>query len=89
MAALKKFEIDECSDFPLGRYISTNEDMWRILEYNIHEHYPAIIRLNVHLENQEYIYFDEDNIINIINNPKDTQLTAFFNLCRVDSFEKH
>ena len=50
--------------------------MWRILEF-IHEHYPVIIRLNVHLENQEYIYFDEDNIRNIINNPEDTQLTSF------------
>ena len=58
------------------RYINTNEAMWRILEF-IHEHYPVIIRLNVHLENQEYIYFDEDNIRNIINNPEDTQLTSF------------
>ena len=44
MFALKKDEIDECSDFQLGRYISTNEDMWKTLEFNIHEHYPATIR---------------------------------------------
>ena len=59
------------------------------LEFNIREHCPAIIRLNVHLENQEYVYFEKDNIRNRINNPKDTQLTGFLICVDKIHLQKH
>ena len=69
-------------------YLSSNEAIWRIFEFPIHEYYPAIIRLNVHLENQVWIYFNELNIIDRISTPKLTQLTAFFILCQEDGFAR-
>ena len=45
MSALNKDEIDEGSDFQLGRYIFTNEVMLWIVKINIHKHYPVIITI--------------------------------------------
>ena len=73
MASLKKDAIDECSEIQLGRYVSSNDTICKIFEFPIHLHYPAIIRLNVHLENQKWIYFNESNIIDRITTRKFTQ----------------
>ena len=33
-----------------------------------------------------FVYFIENNINNVVNNPRDTTLTAFFKLCPEDEF---
>jgi hypothetical protein len=43
--------VDEVQTFQMGRYISSNEAVWRILGMPIHERYPAVQHLSVHLEN--------------------------------------
>lgn len=81
-------ENDEVSQYQLGRYISSNEAVWQILGFSIHERYPAVIHLAVHLENGQRVYFTKDNVANKIENPQDTTLTAFFKLCQTDEFAK-
>ena len=44
-------QIDEIRNYQMGRYISTNEAMWRFLTFPIHQPYPAVVKLAVHLEN--------------------------------------
>ncbi|XP_065831025.1 uncharacterized protein [Oscarella lobularis] len=42
---------EEITRYQIARYISTNEGIWRILQFPIHDHFPAVEQLQVHLEN--------------------------------------
>lgn len=55
--ALKDGERNEISNYQRGRYISSNEAVWRILEFPIHERYPTVIHLHVHLPEGQRVYF--------------------------------
>ena len=79
---------DEVQSFQMGRYISSNEAVWRILNFPIHERYPTVVHLSVHLENGQRVYFNQDNIHQQIQEPPQTTLTAFFQLCLQDHFAK-
>ena len=80
--------IDEVERYQLGRYISSNEAVWRILQFPIHERYPTVEHLAVHLENGQRVYFTEDNLHARVNEPPRTTLTAVFLLCQQDSFAR-
>lgn len=79
---------DEIAQYEIGRYISSNEAFWRIFGFSIHERYPAVYQLAVHLENGQRVYFTDTNVQNAVNHPQDTTLTAFFKLCSQDDFAK-
>ncbi|GFV54536.1 ATP-dependent DNA helicase [Trichonephila clavipes] len=49
--------LDEINQYHLGRYISSNEAVWRILSFPIHERHPTVVHLAVHLENGQRVYF--------------------------------
>ena len=80
--------IDEVERYQLGRYISSNEAVWRILDFPIHERHPTVVHLAVHLENGQRVYFTEDNLHDRVNEPPKTTLTAFLQLCQNDDFAK-
>ena len=80
--------IDEVQRYIMGRYISSNEAVWRILDFPIHERHPTVMHLTVHLENGQRVYFTEDNLYERVNEPPNTTLTAFFLLCQKDNFAK-
>jgi ATP-dependent DNA helicase PIF1 len=77
---------DEIKQFQLGRYVSTNEAIWRILEFHVHERYPTVMHLHVHLENGQRVYFTPETALQRAEAPQGTTLTAFFDLCNVDDF---
>ncbi|XP_036343195.1 uncharacterized protein LOC118752408 [Rhagoletis pomonella] len=79
---------DEITNYQMGRYISSNEAVWRILSFPIHDRHPAVIHLSVHLENGQRVYFDENTAQQMAERPPATTLTAFFNLCETDSFAR-
>lgn len=79
---------DEITQFQMGRYISSNEAVWRILGFNIHERYPAVVHLSVHLENGQRVYFTQENAREKAIHPQNTTLTAFFQLCQNDPFAR-
>ena len=72
----------------ISRYISSNEAVWIILNFQIHERYPTAVHLSVHLENEQRVYFNQENIHQQILGPPTTTLTAFFPLCLQDDFAK-
>jgi len=80
--------LDEVQSFLLGRYISSNEAVWRILGFPIHERYPTVVHLSVHLENGQKIYFTPGNLQQQLQAAPHTTLMAFFHLCRQDAFAK-
>lgn len=50
-------ENDEIVRYQMGRYINSNEAVWRILGFPIHDRYPAVQHLTIHLENGQRVYF--------------------------------
>ncbi|GBL83290.1 hypothetical protein AVEN_110619-1 [Araneus ventricosus] len=70
----------------MGRYISSNEVVWRILNFPIHERHPTVIHLSVHLENGQRVYFTTGNAAQCAQAPQETTLTSFFRLCTEDEF---
>ncbi|GFR28628.1 ATP-dependent DNA helicase [Trichonephila clavata] len=52
---------NEIYQYEMGRCISSHEAVWRILNFLIHERYPTVIHLSVHLENGQRVYFTEGN----------------------------
>jgi hypothetical protein len=70
----------------MGRYVSSNEAVWRILNFCIHDRHPTVVHLNVHLENGQRVYFPAENYLERAAEPPNTTLTAFFQLCQQDDF---
>lgn len=87
-AAFTIEDLDEVTRYEVGRYISSSEAAWRIFCFPIHERFPPVIHLAVHLENGHRVYFTEANVVERINNPPKTTLLSFFELCKVDSFAR-
>lgn len=79
---------DEIEQYQLGRYICSNESVWRILGFPIHERFPSVMHLSVHLENGRRVYFTTANMEHQAAEPPRTTLTAFFELCREDPSAK-
>ncbi|GFW37131.1 uncharacterized protein TNCV_5020291 [Trichonephila clavipes] len=79
---------DEVTQYQLGSYISSNEAVWRILSFSIHERYPTVVHLVVHLENGQRVNFTSENVRARAMSAPPTTLTEFFTLCRNDTFAK-
>ena len=43
-------DIEDIVQYQAGRYISSNEAVWRILSFPIHERSLAVVHLAVHLQ---------------------------------------
>ncbi|UYV69426.1 hypothetical protein LAZ67_6003541 [Cordylochernes scorpioides] len=80
--------IDNSARVPSGRYISSNEAVWRILGVPIHRRHPMVQHLSVHLENGQRVYFTSANAALQGYRPPKTTLTEFFALCQRDNFAK-
>ncbi|XP_053597507.1 uncharacterized protein LOC106694146 [Microplitis demolitor] len=63
-AAFTVGDLDEVTKYEAGRYISTSEAVSRILSFPIHERFPPVMHLAVHLENGQRVFFNENNILN-------------------------
>lgn len=70
---------DEITLYQIGRYVSSNEAVWRIFGFPIHERDPAVIHLVVHLENGLRVFFTTDTATDRAINPPKTTLTEFLN----------
>ena len=81
-------DIDEIVQYQAGRYRRSNEAVWRILSFPIHERSRASVQLAAHLQNVQRVYFSESNVQQGALNPPDTTLAAFFSSCQNDSFAK-
>ncbi|KAL8600890.1 hypothetical protein ACOMHN_045028 [Nucella lapillus] len=77
---------DEIKTFQTGRYISTNEAVWRIFSFDLHQRYPPVVNLSVHLENGQRVYYTEKTAHQRAQAPPETTLTAFIKLCQSDEF---
>ncbi|EFN61253.1 Uncharacterized ATP-dependent helicase YHR031C, partial [Camponotus floridanus] len=79
---------DEISTYQMGRYVSSNEAVWRIFSFPIHERHPTVVHLAVHLENGQRVYFTAENAAQRAERPPATTLTSFFETCASDPFAR-
>ncbi|CAF0897947.1 unnamed protein product [Rotaria sordida] len=81
-AAQGTLEWDKIKAHLDARYVSAPEAAWRLFEFPLHDKSHAIIRLAVHLPNQQPVYFAEGNERQALKRAamKDTTLTAWFKL---------
>ncbi|GFQ97888.1 helitron_like_N domain-containing protein [Trichonephila clavata] len=77
---------DEVTQYQMGRYVSSNEAVWRIFSFPIHERHPSVVHLAVHLENGQRVFFTAQNAVQRAAQPPSTTLTSFFETCQNDDF---
>ena len=74
-------EINEINQYLNECYIGPHQAVWCILEYPIHEEFPSVLALQVHLPGQQQVVFnenaDETELKNVLENAEIT-LTAWF-----------
>jgi hypothetical protein len=69
-----------------SRYVSAPEAAWRLFGFHMHEQSHTIVRLQVHLPDEQNVYFTEDNMATAAQAAaqKHTNLTAWFVLNQED-----
>ncbi len=75
---------DEVKQYLDARYVSSCEALWRLYLFHMQEQVPNVVRLQVHLRNQQRITFNPDgngNVQEVVNAHADrpTTLTGWFN----------
>ena len=72
--------VDEmCVDYLEGRYVSATEACYRIFAYDLHANLPHVLRLAVHLENKQPVYFSEQaELKDVLSKQRDTTLNGWF-----------
>ncbi|XP_020243540.1 uncharacterized protein LOC109821791 [Asparagus officinalis] len=76
--------VNETKNFQDARWVSAQEALWRIYEFYLNEIYPAVINLQLHLPNQQFVsYWKNQDLSKLIrwDHVHKTMLTEFFTLC--------
>ncbi|CAJ2651910.1 unnamed protein product [Trifolium pratense] len=74
--------VDEIKKYYECRYLSPSEAVWRLFKFDIHQKFPAAIRLSIHLQNQQCVKFDDNSKLhNVVSYHEmiDTMFLAWFN----------
>ena len=69
---------DEIQEYEDMRYVGSVEACWHILGFEIHDRFPSVLALRVHLPEEQQIVFDENAEEAALENQYQTELTAFF-----------
>lgn len=72
--------------FYVHRYVSAPDAMWRLSEYRMHEQSHTIMRLSIHLPDQQRVYFRAGEEADAVEreSSRKTHLTAWFQLNNED-----
>ena len=90
MSNINLNKLNEVDTWVDGREISSTQAVWQGLGIPLFGNMPAITRLPLHLENDELVRFEEDDILEdvLAEKPKQTMLVAYFERCLIDEFAK-
>ena len=64
-----------------GRYLSPPEALWHIFEFPMHQEFPTVSRLQVHMPREQQVYFNDDTTPDELRNRMEaatTNLLEFF-----------
>ena len=73
---------DEITEYEDMRTVGSVEACWHIFGFQIHDRFPAVLALRVHLPEEQQIVFDEDTELEALENQRETELTAYFDFNR-------
>lgn len=77
-ALIEVTDYDEIKNYVNSRYVSSVECYWRLRGYSMHGRRPAVIRLPIHLENEQMVVFDEnEKIEKVVQEKHETHLTKW------------
>lgn len=71
-------EVDEIHDHIDARWLGPSEACWHIYEYPMERHYPPVLQLQVHEEDQQVVIWDEEAPGQIDESLRKTTLTEWF-----------
>ncbi len=78
---------DEIMNFVNCRYVSAYEAYWRICGNKIMYTYPNVMKLQLHLENEQYVYYKAGQERQVLERNNITTLIAYF--AAVEKEQKH
>ena len=81
---IKITDHDEIQKYIDSRYISAPEACWRIFGYEMSDRSPCVIRLTLHLPNEQMIYYIPGEEIEALQNVKLNTLTAYFHQVQIE-----
>jgi len=77
----KDITLDEIEQYVNARYISASSAFWRIFSFSVVEKSPSVLKLPLHLENEQTVLFDGSNpTASVSHGPPNTKLLAWFQL---------
>ncbi|XP_020243617.1 uncharacterized protein LOC109821873 [Asparagus officinalis] len=77
--------VNEIKNFQDARWVSAQEAFWRIYEFHLNEIFPAVINLQLHMPNHQYVsYWKHQDLSKFIHleHVSKTMLTEFFTMCK-------
>ena len=82
--------INEIQQYIDGRYVSASQAVGSLLGLSTHMLYPPVVRLQVHLQGQQYVRFEPEEDVNLVvaQGAPRTTLTAFFESNRQNNENK-
>ena len=82
--------LDEIQCYMEARYVCPPEAAWRLFNYPLHDNSHAIVRLGVHLPNDNPVFYNEDDVLNqaSLDRLGKSPLIAFFELCAADDYAR-
>ncbi|XP_076047623.1 uncharacterized protein LOC143029092 [Oratosquilla oratoria] len=54
-------EINEIKNFTEARFVNSNEATWKIFRFPIHSSYPPVMNLDLHLKDENEVFFNADS----------------------------
>ncbi|XP_076042223.1 uncharacterized protein LOC143026107 [Oratosquilla oratoria] len=54
-------EINEIKNFTDARFVNSNEATWKIFRFPIHSSYPPVMNLDLHLKDENEVFFNADS----------------------------
>ena len=70
--------LDEIKEYVDTRVMCANEAAAGIFGFDVHRSFPPVTPLRLHLENEQIAIFADGEVEAAVQNPKSTELTAFF-----------
>ncbi|GFR15990.1 ATP-dependent DNA helicase [Trichonephila clavata] len=81
--------LDEVTTYQQGRYISSSNPVWCMLNFPIHQKYPTVVHLAVHLKGGQRVYYEpRQPTAHLTDTTPKTTLTAIFYLFKTNSLAK-
>lgn len=77
--------VDELKDYVNDRYMSSTDCLWRIFDFPLHERFPAVQPLALHLEDDDYVVYDKEDPEKALS--KTTELTRYLDRPKLPVFD--